>query len=271
MSHEELDKVMAATEVAAVWGVGRKINAKLNDGGVRTVLDFVRMDAATLRKQFSVVLEKTLLELRGTSCLDLDDAPASRQQILVSRSFGKSVTEVAGIVEAVSEFASRASEKLRAQDSVAGAVNVFFLTSPFRPNDRQHSVSVTVPLVRPTSDSRILITAAVEAVKREFRAGFNYSKAGAMLLDLQPASQVQGELDLFSVAKAPEPHGKDKGRPALMEAMDALNLRFGRDSVRLGSATLASNGAEVRSWSTKQERRTPRYTTRWDEMPLVRA
>jgi DNA polymerase V len=271
MSHEELDKVMAATEVAAVWGVGRKINAKLHDGGIRTVLDLLRMDAATLRKQFSVVLEKTLLELRGTSCLDLDEAPAARQQILVSRSFGKSVTEVAGIVEAVSEFVSRAAEKLRAQDSVASAVNVFFLTSPFRPNDRQHSLCVTVPLVRPTSDSRILITAAVEAVRREFRAGYNYSKAGAMLLDLQPASQVQGELDLFSVAEAPEPHGKDKGRPALMEAMDALNLRFGRDSVRLGSATLASNGAEVRSWSTKQERRTPRYTTRWDAMPLVRA
>lgn len=271
MSQEELDHVMGATEIGAVWGVGRKICAKLSDGGVRTVLDLVRMDAATLRKQFSVVLEKTLLELRGTSCLDLDDAPAARQQILVSRSFGKSVTEVAGIVEAVSEFASRAAEKLRAQDSVASAVNVFFLTSPFRPNDRQHNVSVTVPLVRPTADSRILITAAVEAVRREFRAGFNYSKAGTMLLDLQPASQVQGELDLFSVAEAPEPHGKDKGRPALMEAMDALNLRFGRDSVRLGSATLASNGAEVRSWSTKQERRTPRYTTRWDEMPLVRA
>jgi DNA polymerase V len=271
MSQEELDGVMGVTEVGAVWGVGRKINAKLNEGGVRTVLDLVHMDSATLRKQFSVVLEKTLLELRGTSCLDMDDAPAARQQILVSRSFGKSVTDVAGIVEAVSEFASRAAEKLRAQESVAGAVNVFFLTSPFRPTDRQHSVSVTVPLVRPTSDSRILVSAAADAVRREFRAGFNYAKAGAMLLGVQPASQVQGELDLFSAAEAPEPHGKDKGRPALMEAMDALNMRFGRDSVRLGSASLASNGAEVRSWSTKQERRTPRYTTRWDEMPVVRA
>lgn len=91
-----------------------------------------------------------------------------------------------------------------------------------------------------------------------------------MLLDLQPAHQVQGELDLYSAAEVPARHGKDKGRPAPMPAVDALNMRFGRNSVRLGSASLASNGAEVRSWSTRQERRTPRYTTRWDEMPTVR-
>ena len=271
MNQVELDRVFAATEVGAVWGVGRRIGAKLNEAGVRTVLDLVRCDTVTLRKQFSVVLEKTLLELRGTSCLDLSDAPVARQQILVSRSFGKAVTDVSGIVEAVSEFASRAAEKLRAQDSVAGAVNVFVTTSPFRRNDLQHSPAVTVPLVRPTADSRILVSAAADAVRRQFRSGFNYAKAGVMLLDLQPANQVQGELDLFSMAEKSEPHPKDRARPALMEALDALNMRFGRDSVRLGSSSLASNGAEVRSWSTKQERRTPRYTTRWEEMPMVKA
>jgi DNA polymerase V len=138
-------QAFAATEVGSVWGVGRKIGARLVEGGVRTVLDLVRCDVATLRKQFSVVLEKTVLELRGTSCLSMDEAPAAKQQILVSRSFGKAVTDVAGIVEAVSEFASRAAESLRLQNGAAGAVNVFFTTSPFRQNDRQHSPSVTVP------------------------------------------------------------------------------------------------------------------------------
>jgi DNA polymerase V len=92
-----------------------------------------------------------------------------------------------------------------------------------------------------------------------------------MLLDLQPATQVQGELDLFADPDVHEPAGKDKARPALMAAVDALNLRFGRDAVHLGNSSIASNGHEVRSWSTKQERRSPRYTTRWDEMPVVKA
>lgn len=237
---------------------------------MRTVLDLVRCDTATLRKQFSVVLEKTVLELRGTSCMDLDDAPAARHQILVSRSFGKAVTELSGIVEAVSEFAARAAERLRQQDGAAGAVNVFFTTSAFRQNDQQHSASVTVPLIRPTADSRLLVGAAVQAATGAYRTGFNYAKAGVMLVDLQPAGRHQGELDLFAdaeeVVKVPP-----RDRAALMQAMDSLNRRFGRDSVRIGSASLVSNSNEVRSWSTKQERRSPRYTTRWDEMPRVRA
>jgi DNA polymerase V len=198
---------------------------------------------------------------------DIDDMPTAKQQILVSRSFGKAITEPAGIVEAVSEFASRAAEKLRHQDSHAGAVGVFFTTSLFRPNDRPHSVNVTTPLVRPSADTRLLVLAAVEAARREFRHGFKYAKAGVILSDLQPASQHQGELDLF----AEDPASSTRDRAALMDAMDVLNCRFGRDSVRIGSATLASHDTAVRSWTTKRERRSPRFTTRWDEMPVVRA
>jgi len=273
LSPSELDAVFGATEVGSIWGVGRRIGAKLREQGVNTVLDFVRADAMTLRKQFSVMLEKTLLELRGTSCLemsDIEDAPTAKQQILVSRSFGKAITDPAGIIEAVSEFASRAAEKLRHQDSTANAVGVFFSTSPFRPNDRQHSVNVTVPLIRPTADTRVLVATAVRAARQEFRSDFNYAKAGVILVNLQPASQHQGELDL--VAGGDEdlaPPMKD--RTALMDAMDVLNRRFGRDSVRVGSSTLASHDTDVRSWATRQERRSPRFTTRWDEMPVVTA
>jgi DNA polymerase V len=271
MTEAELNQVFAATDVGNVWGVGRRIAPKLNDAGIRTVLDLVRCDTAAIRKRFSVVLEKTVLELRGTSCLEMRDAPAAKQQILVSRSFGKAVTEVAGIVEAVSEFASRAAERLRQQDSAAGAVSVFFTTSPFRQNDRQHSANVTVPLVRPTVDSRLLVATAVDAVHQFFRTGFNYAKAGVMLLDLRPVGHEQGELELFAAADAPQARPNVRDRAPLMAAMDELNRRFGRDSVRIGSAALVSNGDEVRSWSTKHERRSPRYTTRWDEMPTVRA
>jgi DNA polymerase V len=273
LSASELDSVFGATEVGNIWGVGRRIGAKLREQNVNTVLDFVRADAMTIRKQFSVVLEKTLLELRGVSCLDMsdvEDAPAAKQQILVSRSFGKAIADPAGIVEAVSEFASRAAEKLRHQSSAAGAVGVFFTTSPYRPNDRQHSVNVTTPLVRPTADTRLLVETAVRTARAEFRPGFNYAKAGVILVNIQPASQHQGELDLVADDEGMAPPTM-KDRTALMDAMDVLNRRFGRDSVRVGSATLASFDGDVRRWATRQERRSPRFTTRWDEMPIVRA
>jgi DNA polymerase V len=264
----ELEALFAATDVGNVWGVGRRTTEKLKAGGIHSVLDLVRADVASLRRQFSVVLEKTLRELAGTPCMELDDAPPTRQQILVSRSFGTPITQVDGILEAVSEFASRAAERLRQQGSVAGGIGVFFTTSPFRSNDRQHSVNVTVPLARPTSDTAVLMHAAALAVRSQFRAGFRYAKAGAILTDLQTSGHEQGELDLFAgvddAPRAADPRAK------LMSAMDALNHRFGRDSVRLGSTAVASRGADVAIWATKQERRSPRYTTVWDEMPVVR-
>jgi DNA polymerase V len=266
---KEVDRLFATTDVGSIWGVGRRIGEKLRAGGVHTVLDLVRTDAATLRAQFSVVLEKTLLELRGTSCMEIDEAPGPRQQILVSRSFGTPITDVSGIIEAVSEFTSRAAERLRQQGSVTGAIGIFFMTSAFRSNDRQHAVNVTVPLARPTGDSAILLRTATDAVQAQFRPGFRYAKAGAVLSELRAAGQEQGELDLF--ADDLNEVSKGTGRARLMVAMDALNNRFGRDSVRLGSTAAASNGAEVPVWATKQERRSPRYTTRWAEMPVVMA
>ena len=271
LAPRELDALFAATDVGCVWGVGRRSTEKLKAGGIRTVLDLARADASALRAQFSVALEKTLLELRGTSCMEVDDAPPPRQQILVSRSFGTPITEVDGILEAVSEFASRAAERLRQQGSVAGAIGIFFMTSPFRSNDRQHAVNVTLALIRPTGDTATLVSAAAVAVRQQFRAGIRYARAGAVLSDLRPVGQEQGELDLFAALEQEPPAPAERARAKLMSAMDALNNRFGRDSVRLGATAAASHGAEVRAWATKQERRSPRYTTRWDEMPVVRA
>ena len=207
---------------------GRAVQ-KLKAGGIETVLDLLRADVRTLQRQFSNVIEKTLRELRRTSCMELDDAPAPRQQILVSRPFGTPIMQVDGILEAVSEFASRAAERLRQQGSVAGAIGVLFTTSPYRANDRQHSVNVTVPLVRPTADGAVLMRAAEMAVRTQFRPGFRYAKAGAVLSELQAAGHEQGELDLFAGIEATEPPTADP-RHRLMAALDTLNNRFGRDS-----------------------------------------
>jgi DNA polymerase V len=267
MTNAEREHVFEATDVGNVWGIGRRMTARLNEGSIRNVADLLRADSTTLRRQFSVVLEKTLLELRGTACLSLDDEPVARQQIMCSRSFGTPATELSALIDVVSQFAARVAEKLRQQQAAAGAVQVFISTSPFRTHDRQHSPSVTLPLVRPTDDTRSLIAAAVRALKGVFRPGFNYVKAGVMLVDLQPKGREQAELDLFSAHEEPElatPHDPSP----LMEAVDALNRRFGRGAVSIGSA---SNQVGEGVHAGKRERRSPRYTTRLGEIPVATA
>lgn len=264
LSQRQLGEVMGATDVGAVWGVGRKTGARLHEAGIRSVLDLVQADVPTLRKQFSVVLEKTILELRGTSCLGVDDAPAANQQIMCSRSFGGPITELASMKAAVGQFASRIAEKLRGQGSVARSVQVFFRTSPYRRHDAQHSPLVTMSLGRPTADTRRIIAAALRAVDGTFRTGFNYVKAGVMLTDIQPEAQEQGELDLFG--PAPVPAGDISA--SLMMTVDALNQRFGHDAVTVASATGQRGGGRHAS---RQKLRSPRYTTRLDEVVTARA
>jgi DNA polymerase V len=268
MSRAEIEAVMQATDVGDVWGVGRKTRARLNEGGITTVSQLLQADTATLRRQFSVVLEKTLRELRGTPCIDVDDAPAPNQQILCSRSFGEPVTELPALREVVSQFASRVAEKLRQQHSEASAVHVFVRTSPFRTRDRQHSPSITMPLVRPTADTRVLVSAAVRALEDIHRPGFNYVKAGVMLVDLSPEGPSQGELDLQATHGPAVPSAARESDPALMSALDALNQRFGKGAVNVASAVVPARPAR---YSARQDRRSPRYTTRLEELPLARA
>jgi DNA polymerase V len=264
LSSDELAQVMRGTDVGEVWGVGPRTRARLNDGGIRTVFDLVNADAAALHRQFSVVLEKILLELRGTPCLDVDDAPPANRQILCSRSLGAPVSALPELVEIASRFASRVADKARGQRSVAGAVHVFIRTSPFRRNDRQHSASATLPLRRPTADTRVLASSAVRALEAIYKPGFHYLKIGVMLLELQPEANDPRQPELFDgIGGECDPCNHSR----LMGVIDALNHRFGRGAVVIASGASAA----ARSGSTgRQERRSPRYTTRLDEIPLAR-
>lgn len=259
LNNDALDAVLDATEVGEVWGVGRRIGVKLVEAGLRTVLDLKRADPAALRRSFSVVLEKTVRELRGTPCIGLDDQPQPKQQIMVSRSFGQPVQRIEDLIEAVSTFAARAAEKLRAEGSAAGAVMVFIRTSPFKAGDAQYSGSVTVPMARPTSDTGRIVQTACNGLRQVFRPGFRYAKAGVMLVELEGAGQPQGELDL-------EPGVVDRGR--LMAVVDGVNQRFGRGSLVVGSAGAVG---PTKQWGMRQERRTPNYTTSWRDIPIARA
>ena len=262
----QLRQVFSATEVGNVWGVGRKINERLQAAGIRSVQDLVNADAAVLRQQFSVVLEKTVLELRGVSCLAVDDEPAPQQQIMCSRSFAAPITDIAGLSEVVSQFATRVCEKLRQQQAVAGAVHVFFSTSPFREHDRQHNASATLPLARPSADTRAILGSALDTVRALFRPGVNYVKAGVMVTQLQPQGQQQAELDLFAEPQVSATSARESD--ALMQALDDLNRRFGKGMVGVASARHQGAG---KPHAGRQDRRSPRYTTRLDEIPVVTA
>ncbi len=265
LTEAEKSSVFEATEVGEVWGIGRKISKQLSDGGIKTVQDLVVMDLATIKRGWSVVLERTVRELHGIPCIELDDAPAARKEIAVTRSFGQAVTDLADLGQAVTTFASRASEKVRKQGSLAGQVLVFIRTSPFR-DDQQYSRSIVVPLRRPTADTGAVVQAAMLGLQSIFRPGFKYAKAGVMLLDLNsdlPEHQ-QGELDL----DGDMPAGLQEEKMRLMSALDAVNQRYGKGTLKIGSAGFDGSRSV---WAMKQERRTPGYTTCIEEIAVARA
>ncbi|MBF5006821.1 Y-family DNA polymerase [Diaphorobacter caeni] len=259
LAPDELQRILLVTPVTDVWGVGRRIGASLMEQGVSNVEDLRRLDAAMVRMRWGVVLERTVRELQGQSCITLDDAPAPKQMIACTRSFGKTVTDLPPLLEAVSEFATRAAEKLRKQDGRAGQIQVFAHTSPHRPGPR-FSRSIIVPLVRPTADTRQLVQAACRGIERIYVPGFDLIKAGVILMDLIGPEVQQCELGFD------EPEARDHTR--LMSALDAVNARFGK-----GSIHVAATGQErpAREWGMKQERRTPHYTTCIDDIPIARA
>ena len=259
LTPSDLDALFAATEVGEVWGVGRRIGQELRDAGVNTVLDLARLSPSMVRGRWGVVLERTVRELQGQPCIGLEDAPPAKQQIACTRSFGHPVTELPDLIEAISEFASRAAEKLRHQSGQAGQILVFAHTSPFRPGP-SFSKSVVVPLRRPTADSRLLVHSAVAGVRQIYQPGFRLSKAGVMLMDLTNDATKQGELDFEPVV--------NRDRAKLMTAMDAINHRYGRGTVHVGSA---SRQRAPSDWSMRQERLTPQYTTKWSDLPVARA
>ena len=248
LSREERIDWMAKIDVGEVWGVGRRIKQRLNAMDIHSVLDLRNTSPKSLRAQFGVVMERTGEELRGVSCLGLESI-AAKKQIMSSRSFGTPVMDVEELQEAVATYISRAAEKLRQQKSVAGAVYVFLETNRFKEAEPQYCNGVTVPLANPTDDTLILVKAAHRALKSIYRAGFRYKKTGTMLTLLSDHSQGS----LFSTPNN-----------GLMAVMDRINNAMGRDTLKS-----AATGINHR-WVTRSDHRSPRYTTCWDELPVVR-
>ena len=255
LNEEQRSTLFASLPVGEVWGVGRRISEKLGNLGIDTIEDLRCAEPEYIRQQFSIVLERTVKELNGIPCIELEEAGTPRQQIMVSRSFGSMVTEFDDLAESVSSFATKAAEKLRHDGSVAASVCVYIRTNPFNEKDPQYQRSMIVPLSQPSDDTMKLVRAAVMGLKAIYRTGYRYKKTGVLLMGLQGKGTVQATLfdDPIKQAKS----------DARMSVMDAINRKMGQ-----GSMTIAASGIQHR-WAMRRERKTPNYTTDWNELPVA--
>ena len=255
MPAQEIDAIFSQLDVGEVWGIGRRLSEKLRAMGINTVQDLRTASPKSMRDHFGVTVERTCNELRGISCIDLEEIAPPRKQIVSSRSYGTTVMTMREIEESVSMYMARASEKLRSQKSLCGAVHVFVQTDRFRENDPQYNNGMTIPLTEPSDDLRSLTNAALVGLKRIFRDGYRYKKAGVMLMDL-----IEGGITQRSLFN----DNAERKSPALMAAFDTLNERFGRDTVRLGSAS------GLGRWVARFDNKTAHFTTDWDQLPIAR-
>ncbi|ENL8725958.1 Y-family DNA polymerase [Citrobacter amalonaticus] len=249
-------KLMAALPVDETWGVGRRITKKLDAMGIKTVLDLADTDIRFIRKHFNVVLERTVRELRGEPCLELEEFAPVKQEIVCSRSFGERVTDYDAMRQAVCSYASRAAEKLRGEHQYCRFISAFVKTSPFALNEPYYGNSASVKLLTPTQDSRDIISAATRCLDAIWKDGHRYQKAGVMLGDF--FSQGVAQLNLF------DDNAPRAGSEKLMEVLDQLNAKGGR-----GTLYFAGQGIQ-QQWAMKREMLSPRYTTRFSDLLRVK-
>ena len=251
---EAMAAVYAETPVADVWGIGGQAVVKLERLGVITIAEFVALEPGVVRDTLTVTGARTWAELRGQSCLPLSLAPAPRQGITVSRSFGRPVEIWPDLREALAAYTTRAAEKLRAEGLEAGQMAVFCHTNKFNQHEPQYGGSRACQ-IEPTADTGALVSEAVRLLRAAYRPGYRYSKVGVMLTDLAPP-RVQSSL--FST--------RDPVRSAkTMAALDAVNARFGRNTLRPASVGM------TKSWAARQQHVSPRYTTRFEEILVGQA
>ncbi|WFW84689.1 Y-family DNA polymerase [Citrobacter braakii] len=249
-------KLMAALPVDEVWGVGRRISKKLEAMGIKTVLDLADTDIRFIRKHFNVVLERTVRELRGEPCLELEEFAPVKQEIVCSRSFGERITDYDSMRQAICSYASRAAEKLRGEHQYCRFISTFVKTSPFALNEPYYGNSASVKLLTPTQDSRDIIAAATRSLDAIWKDGHRYQKAGVMLGDF--FSQGIAQLNLF------DDNAPRRGSEKLMEVLDHLNAKEGK-----GALYFAGQGIQ-QQWAMKREMLSPRYTTRYEDLLQVK-
>ena len=248
------DSLLKTLPIGEIWGIGRKLTEKLHHYSIKTAFDLQQANPKIMRRRFSVVIERIILELKGISCLDLESV-AAKKQIMCSRSFRRPVTNLDDLSSALSRYTARAACKLREQESKTQAIYVFITTNKHKTSDRQYMKGLACSLMTATNDTRVLITAALDVLKQLYKTGFNYKKAGILLMDIIPSSQQSNDLFIQSISPR---------SAALMEVLDKTNKIFGSHTL-----FFAAEGCAQISWAVRPEYRSPRYTTHWQELITV--
>lgn len=240
--------------VADVWGIGKRMAKHLETIGITTAMMLRNADPKSMRKRFSVVMEKIIWELRGVPCLDFDGEPEKKKQIICTRSFGEKLTDIELLKQAITYHVTRACVTLRQQESLAHSITVCIRTAVFANNDKQYSRSITVRLPQPTNHTSAFIDAAIEGLTRIFKKGYAYKKAGIILSEL--SDQQTQQADLFSpMAVVDDP---------LMKICDHINHRFGKGTLRSAQEGFGDQ------WTMKSEIKSPAYTTKFSEVMRVK-
>lgn len=256
-------KLMGILPVSEVWGIGAKLTKRLNELGIQTALQLADASPKMLRRQFSVVIERTVAELNGESCLALEDVVPNKKEIVSSRAFSERITELGSMQQAVSEYVHRAAEKLRSQKSKAKQLTVFIRTSPFSDHrqDPFYSNSATGVLICPTDDTRDFLHLATELLNKIWKDGYRYAKAGIMLADFYDDGIEQ--LDLFTnsaTGLVNESETCYRQKSALMRVVDEINQN---GKAKVFFAVKGMN----QDWAMKRQLLSPAYTTKWCEIP----
>ncbi|EGJ1649546.1 Y-family DNA polymerase [Salmonella enterica] len=249
------EKLLSLQPVEEIWGVGRRISKTLNSMSITTALQLARANPVFIRKNFNVVLERTVRELNGESCISLEEAPPPKQQIVCSCSFGERVTTYEAMRQAVCQYAERAAEKLRGERQFCRYIAVFVKTSPFAVNEPYYGNVASEKLMTPTQDTRDIIAAAVKALDRIWVNGHRYAKAGCMLNDFTPTG-----VSLLNLFDDTQPRSNSN---QLMKVVDGINHSG------MGKVWFAGRGIAP-EWQMKREMLSPAYTTRWSELPVAK-
>ncbi len=254
LPNEELDSYLAAISAEDIWGIGRKYALFLTNYGIMTARDLKYSDEKWIRRYLTVVGERMVLELRGISCLPVECEPKSKKEIICAKSFGRDVTELVELEEALATYTARVAEKLRSQQMLAAMLSVFVQTNLFRKDVPQYANSFTIHLASPTAFTPVLIAHALHGLRAMYREGYRYKKVGISLLKLVPEDGVQP--DLFGAFSLYEYYRQAR----LMAILDAINSIYGRDTL-----FFAVQGI-TRPWKMHQSRLSSRFTTQWSDI-----
>ncbi len=251
------NKLLRLVPVNEVWGIGSRTAKRLHIMGIYTAFDLAVQAVENIQAQFNIVVARTVLELKGTACLSLADIPPAKQQIVCSRSFKRRLTDYSELAEALTSFGSRVAEKLRQQQSITGSITVFIRTSPHNPDEPQYQRSIQCILKQATQDTRHIISTAKRLLTEIYKSGYRYQHCGVQLGHIQPFTQPY-QLDLFALTEDSQSQSDD-----LMNTIDRINHRFPQ-GIAMSSAGIKSR------WQTPVEFLSKRYTTHWNELPIVK-